>query len=197
MMPLESFLTLKKGKLPGIRKARSWEEEELARVWKEGKQVGLLTASLKAEYALLDGNVKLLEKRKMEFEAQVSELKREEDQLKSKLEEYKLKGVTDKTFKRLDAINFRSGDELLPRIDSVERYNALVSELTLKESELKEHNDQVLKLRKEMRKLVDETTSTRILGSGFKKIMFSRSRLRFSLVFSGMGIILMILRVYA
>lgn len=158
---LSEYLTFSSGLVEEIRRSVENGQHELARIREETRVALEESAARKAEVGVLaEGKAELdedIEKRGL----RVSELRLEEERLDSKLEEYGERGVTDKTFRRLDRISFGSEDELITRLDTVERYLELVSETKNRNLELLSVTNKVNELGREIKNLKAEAVKLR------------------------------------
>jgi hypothetical protein len=133
---LREYLVYSAGEVEEIRKSKSKEQQELARIKDEVRALEEVVAARRADVETLTKNVRELNEDVKDRERRVSELRLEEDRLDSKLEEYTGKGITDKTFRRLDRISFGGQDELISRLDTTEKHLELVLETKKKGTEL-------------------------------------------------------------
>ena len=153
---LREYLTYSAGEVEGIRKSKMKEQQELARISDEVRVSGEEAAAKRANVEDLTNKVRELEDGVKDRERRVSELRLEEDRLDSKLKGYAERGVTDKTFRRLDRINFGKEDELISRLDTAEKYIVLISDMKQGETDLLAQGNSRNELRLEKNELTKE-----------------------------------------
>ena len=132
---VREYLTYSAGEVGEIRRSREREQEAFARVKEEGRVAGESAAARKVEAESLIARVRALDEQVKVRERSVAELRQTEERLNSKLKEYSGRGITDATFRRLDRFNFGLEDELISRLDTVERHRSLESEAEKKNTE--------------------------------------------------------------
>jgi hypothetical protein len=119
---VKEYLLYSAGELEEVRRSREKELQELTRIQEEGKTASKSVAARKVEVESLVGRLRGLDEDVKSREHRVAELKADESRLDLKLGEYSGRGITDRTFRRLDRFSFGKEDELISRLDNAERY---------------------------------------------------------------------------
>lgn len=155
------YLTFVEGEVGEMRRSREKEQQELARLKEESRVASGEVAVRKTEAETFTRRVRELEEDIKDQGIKVSGLRLSEEYLEKKLGEYTGRGITDRTFGRLDRFNFGSEGELISRLDTAEKYQGFVSETEKKGSELRDLTENVKGLSHEKSDLEEKITGLR------------------------------------